>query len=226
MGHWRSWLARFHGMEEVKGSNPLCSTKIKMKNLKTISELAPNLPRYSYSIHNRQMEPVSLILVGRIADVIKQLEAAGWYISDKISIKSSAKSLWVSIADKSYRSGPMWPSFINGKQNSLGFEMPTKADTYRRRHHLRLWKTNYRLKKNSVWIGTISYDNGIGFIKHSFIPAHHISPNLQLEETYLAQTLNIFRPLYVKVSKPEMGHINTGDAYVWDGKALVLDLSK
>lgn|GEM_PF-998884 len=25
-GHWRSWLARFHGMEEVKGSNPLCST--------------------------------------------------------------------------------------------------------------------------------------------------------------------------------------------------------
>jgi uncharacterized membrane protein len=28
MGHWRSWLARFHGMEEVKGSNPLCSTKI------------------------------------------------------------------------------------------------------------------------------------------------------------------------------------------------------
>jgi hypothetical protein len=28
-GHWRSWLARFHGMEEVKGSNPLCSTNIE-----------------------------------------------------------------------------------------------------------------------------------------------------------------------------------------------------
>lgn len=26
MGHWRSWLARFHGMEEVIGSNPICST--------------------------------------------------------------------------------------------------------------------------------------------------------------------------------------------------------
>ncbi len=26
MGHWRSWLARFNGIEEVKGSNPLCST--------------------------------------------------------------------------------------------------------------------------------------------------------------------------------------------------------
>lgn len=25
-GHWRSWLARFHGMEEVIGSNPICST--------------------------------------------------------------------------------------------------------------------------------------------------------------------------------------------------------
>jgi UDP-N-acetylmuramyl pentapeptide synthase len=26
MGHWHSWLARFHGMEEVIGSNPICST--------------------------------------------------------------------------------------------------------------------------------------------------------------------------------------------------------
>jgi len=26
-GHWRSWLARFHGMEEVIGSNPICSTR-------------------------------------------------------------------------------------------------------------------------------------------------------------------------------------------------------
>ncbi len=25
-GHWHSWLARFHGMEEVIGSNPICST--------------------------------------------------------------------------------------------------------------------------------------------------------------------------------------------------------
>src|SRR3954471_5050768 len=30
-GHWRSWLARFHGMEEVKGSNPLCSTIFMLK---------------------------------------------------------------------------------------------------------------------------------------------------------------------------------------------------
>lgn len=28
-GHWRSWLARFHGMEEVIGSNPICSTIFK-----------------------------------------------------------------------------------------------------------------------------------------------------------------------------------------------------
>ena len=27
MGHWHSWLARIHGMDEVIGSNPICSTK-------------------------------------------------------------------------------------------------------------------------------------------------------------------------------------------------------
>ena len=41
-GPWRSWLARFHGMEEVTGSNPVGSTKhtlmTKKKAPKKISQ--------------------------------------------------------------------------------------------------------------------------------------------------------------------------------------------
>jgi hypothetical protein len=28
VGHWRSWLARLDGIEEVIGSNPICSTTL------------------------------------------------------------------------------------------------------------------------------------------------------------------------------------------------------
>ncbi len=197
-----------------------------MKKYKLLEKLIPVLPRYSYSIHKRQMEPICLILLGTKPSITYHLEEAGWQLADKISAITVVKSAWATIADKSYRHGPMWPSFINGKQNSLGFEMPTNSDTYRRRHHLRLWKTKYRLGKNRVWIGTISYDRGTGFIRHSPIPAHHISPNLEMEEEYLSRTLDIMKPLYAKLSKPEKGIINTGDPYVWDGKAIVLDLAK
>jgi hypothetical protein len=127
--------------------------------------------------------------------------------------------------DSSYRSGPMWPSFVNGKPNNFGFEMPTKSDTYRRRHHLRLWKTHFNVGSRPVWVGTISYDKGIGFIKHRPIPAHHISSNLEVESAYLARTLRVLKPVYVSLAKPEKGFINTGDPYVWNGRALVVDLS-
>jgi len=107
----------------------------------------------------------------------------------------------------------------------MGFEMPTQSDTYRRRHHLRIWKTRYFLKRQRVWVGTLSYDSGVGFIKHSFIPAHHISPSLELESQYLTRTLHILKPVSARLSKPESGKINTGDSYIWNGRALILDFS-
>lgn len=197
-----------------------------MKNKNQIENLAHQLPRYSYSLHGKQMEPITLIYIGSKGDIKNHLGKAGWALSDKISILSTLKCFWASLANRTYRTGPMWPSFIKGKQNSMGFEMPTQSDTYRRRHHLRIWKTRYHLGKEQVWVGTISYDRGIGFIRHSPIPAHHISPNMKNEEEYLARTLDLLKTVYIRLSKSEKGVINTGDPYIWDGKALVLDLSQ
>jgi hypothetical protein len=74
-------------------------------------------------------------------------------------------------------------------------------------------------------VGTLSYDRGIGHFKGSLLPTHHICSKLNSEENFLARSLRIPRPLYARLGHKEIGHINTGDPYIWDGKALVLDLS-
>jgi hypothetical protein len=48
MGHWRSWLARFHGMEEVIGSNPICSTRINYEG--TYGDMKLQIPNKVYEI--------------------------------------------------------------------------------------------------------------------------------------------------------------------------------
>jgi hypothetical protein len=192
---------------------------------KKLKHILKNLPRYSFSVHKKQMEPVTLIILGDKPHITKNLEDAGWYKAAKIGFSTTIKSAFATIFNKSYRTGPMWPAYINGRKHRMGFEKPTESDTYRRRHHMRLWRTRFHWHGKTVWIGTISYDRSVGFMNHNPLPTHHISPGLKNEEDYLAHTLKSLKPIYLRLAAPEKGVINTGDAYVWDGKVLVLNLA-
>jgi hypothetical protein len=196
------------------------------KKHKNYQELASYIPRHSYSLHSKQMEPVSLIIIGSRRQILSNFNAAGWYLADNISSLTTLKSAFATLLNSSYRKGPMWPSYLYGRKNQMGLQRPTRADTYRRRHHLRLWKTSLKMNKNRVWAGTISYDRGVGHLKNSLLPIHHISSKLNSEDNFLARTLRIAAPVYIEMGHPEKGHINTGDPYIWDGRALVLDFSR
>ena len=195
------------------------------KTYKNITDLVKDLPHHSYSIHGKQMEPITLIIIGNKKSLLNAFTEAGWYLADSINFISSLRSAVVTILNSSYHSGPMWPSFFRGKQHQLGFERPTRSDTYRRRHHLRLWQCGKLANKTAIWAGTLSYDRSVGRFKGSLLPTHHISTRLASEENFLARTFRVVRPKYTRIGHREMGHINTGDPYIWDGKALVLDLS-
>jgi hypothetical protein len=74
-------------------------------------------------------------------------------------------------------------------------------------------------------VGTLSYDRGVGFDKNNFRPTHHINPSLIHEEGFLARNLGLKDPKYVTLAEPEEGIMADGDKYLWDGKALVVDMS-
>ena len=182
------------------------------------------MPKHSYSRDARPMEPVNLIVIGNKRFLTSHFKDHGWYRADKIGAVSLSKALVAAIFNRSYRAGPISDSYLAGHHFTLAFEKPTKADTFRRRHHLRLWRTPYKIMGRRVWAGTVSYDRAVGTYE-GVLPTHHIAPTLSWEESFLATSLGIHRPRHLTLDESYNGELNNGDTYDYDGKALVLDLS-
>lgn len=170
------------------------------------------------------MEPVNLVVTGHLNEIRHQLEEHGWFVAEDQTFKSFWHSLYSTFLKKPYPNGPMNPSFI-GKhhRHDIAFERPTYHNNYRQRHHLRLWRTRFKLGKKRIWIGILSFDKGIG-IGHG-LPTHHIDPALLWEEKFLAHCLGINQPVFVRLDEHQRGYVSNGDPYVYDGRALVLEFN-
>ncbi|MGH7156787.1 MAG: LssY C-terminal domain-containing protein [Candidatus Saccharimonadales bacterium] len=196
------------------------------RRYQSIDDLVPLITIHSYSKDHVLSSPVSLIVVGRKSLIIKSFQQHGWFLAEQINPISAVRAGLATFFNLSYHKGPMYDSYVDGRPHVLGFEKPTQTDSFRRRHHLRLWKTRYYLNHKPVWIGTISYDRGVGLKKGSLLPIHHTNPTLRLEEDFLAKTFGVQKPIYVVLSRKESGTMYSGDSYIWDGQALLIEIDK
>ncbi len=169
------------------------------------------------------MEPVNLVIIGDKRSLTRHFEQHGWYRADKVGAISLSKAIAAAVFNRSYRKGPMADSFIQGHHYAMAYERPTRSNTYRRRHHLRLWRTSLKNSGRRIWVGTVSYDRSAG-AHQGVLPTHHISPTLSWDEEFLASSLGVKKPAYIKLDRPYEARLNQGDPYDYDGRALVLDL--
>ncbi len=56
--------------------------KTKTKNLE---DLISRLPKHSYSLTHKQMEPINLIIIGKQHELVKHFKLHGWYMPNKQS---------------------------------------------------------------------------------------------------------------------------------------------
>ena len=93
------------------------------------------------------------------------------------------------VLDRPYHDAPVSPLFYEGKKEQFAFEKPDgrSAD---RRHHVRLWLV---LEKGTdgrpVWIGSITFDRGVGLSHDTGQDTHHIAPNIDAERDLLMRDL-------------------------------------
>jgi len=192
---------------------------------KKLADIISELPIRTYSFRGRSSEPVNLIILGSKRQIQENFIKNGWYPAVGLNLRSALHGIVAALVNLSFPTGPVGTLYINRKPQLLAFQKPTKSNTFRRRHHLRLWKVNFRIGTSQVWIGMLSYDRSAGHYKNSLMPTHHISPSLISEENYLADTFQIKNPVFIKLSEPENGSTSNGDHYYWDGRALLIDLS-
>jgi len=171
-------------------------------------------------------------LVGSKEDILRAMDAAGWFPSDPITLRTSIEIVGSVALDRPYHDAPVSPLYYGGKKEQLAFEKPDgrSAD---KRHHVRLWLV---LEKGTddrpVWLGSVTFDRGVGLSHDTGQVTHHIGPDIDAERHLLMQDLEnagmVQTFFQISGTGPTLlGRNGEGDPYYTDGEidvaSLVLD---
>src|SRR6201985_2361354 len=98
-----------------------------------------SLPMVTYTGTGIPGDALNVGLVGSEEDVLRAMQAAGWFPADPVTLRSSIEIVGSVVLDRPYHDAPVSPLYYDGKKEQLAFEKPDgkSAD---RRHHVRLWQ--------------------------------------------------------------------------------------
>jgi hypothetical protein len=168
-------------------------------------------------------------LVGSKEDIIRAMHEAEWFPADPITLRSSIDIIGSVVLDRPYHDAPVSPLYYDGKTQQLAFEKPDgrSAD---KRHHVRLWLV---LEKGTdgrpVWLGSITFDRGVGLSHDTGQVTHHIGPNIDAERDLLMGDLRAAGMVktFFQISgigPTLLARNGEGDPYHTDGEIDVADL--
>jgi hypothetical protein len=183
------------------------------------------IPAWSESILGTPEEPISLVLLAPDeATVVDTFAKAGWRRAEQLgfgTLSHAALAAWLNRTDAT---APVTPAFWNGRPNDLAFEAAVPDQGLRQRHHARLWATGFRTPEEQlIFVGTASLENGL-----KWGLTHRIDPNIDAERDRLAgdleKTGSTVTETPIQMVIPVLGQNLTGDPFVTDGQAVVLQI--
>ena len=66
--------------------------------------------------------------------------------------------------------------YLFGRVQDYSYALPDPEATVTRRHHLRIWKTNYTLNGTPIWAAAATHDVSIEYAKGGHLINHRIDP--------------------------------------------------
>lgn len=171
-------------------------------------------------------DPLNVGLVGSKEDVLCAMHAASWYPADPITLRSSIEIVGSVLLDRPYRDAPVSPLYYDNKRENLAFEKPVgrSAD---RRHHVRFWEVLDRGEEGrAVWLGSVTFDRGVGLSHDDARITHHIAPDIDAERDLLADDLKaakVVTAIYeiTGIGPTLDGRNGEGDRYYTDGEIKI-----
>ncbi|ELA6640698.1 LssY C-terminal domain-containing protein, partial [Vibrio alginolyticus] len=119
---------------------------------------------------------------------------------------------------------PVSDLFWNNVPQELAFQLP---GSLLKRSHIRWWQAGIDMETNKkIWVGALSYDNGLSLTPYSGIVTilHRVNPDVDKERDKLAQQLRAAVPskkvALINYSKPVA--LDENHDYFTDGRVLVI----
>ena len=125
---------------------------------------------------------------------------------------------------------PMARFYMFGRVQDYAYSLPEPGAIVSRRHHIRIWKTDYTSKGVPIWAGAATFDDAIAFLKGGRIINHTIDPHVDTERDFVGTDLAHTSPLqhqYLQSDNPVYeAQTVSGQAYHSDSRILMLDLRR
>ena len=184
------------------------------------------LPMVTRTAQGIPGDAINVGLVGSKDDVLCAMHAAGWYPADPITLRSSLAIVGSVVLDRPYRDAPVSSLYYQGRAEDLAFEKPDgrSAD---RRQHVRFWEVLKRGDEGRpVWLGSATFDRGVGLSHLTAQVTHHIAPDIDAERDQLTADLKaakVVEAIYeVSGVGPTLnGRNGEGDRYYTDGEIKI-----
>jgi hypothetical protein len=171
-------------------------------------------------------DPINVGLIGSKENVLRAFAAAKWDPADAITLRSSIEIGASVVLDRPYPDAPVSTLLYEGRRQDLAFEKPIgkSAD---QRHHIRLWLTSADAEDGKPrWLGSASFDRGVGLSHDTGQITHHIGPDVDAERDTVILDLSNAGMLSRQYQIPGRGPTTSGrngggDPYFTDGMVTV-----
>ena len=119
--------------------------------------------------------------------------------------------------------------YMFGRVQDYSYALPEPDAIMSRRHHLRIWKTQYTVDDSPIWVGAATHDVAIEFGKRGHLINHTIDPYVDQERDFigadLMQTHLVQYEEYLNGESPVFeAQTSSGADYYSDSRILLLDL--
>ncbi len=175
-------------------------------------------------------DAVNVALIGTEQQVRDAFARSGWFAVDADRNTAILHGLLSTLNREPYREVPMSSLYLFGRTQDLSF---ARGDTLRiaaERHHVRLWKTEYVIGGEPLWLGSATFDNGFEHDSRNGRITHSIAPAIDEEREFIRESFassgSYSSGAYVTPALPvREATTATGASFHSDGKMLVLQLN-
>lgn len=147
-------------------------------------------PRITTTSDGHPGDPLNVGIIGSDEDLKRVMRAAGWFQADRLGLRADLAIGADTVLSREYDQAPVSDLFLFGRKEDFAFEQPV-GNNPRHRHHVRFWKNaTVGDDGRAIWLGSASYDQGVGLSHTTGQVTHHISAMVDQERDHVALTLS------------------------------------
>lgn len=212
----------------ISGSSIMPTEKLlaTKNDASELGEMIHFLPPRTVDGLGRDGDMLNLIFVAKQNDLEDAFARAGWIKTEKTRLPA----FWhLAMQRWHYAKLPMRTLYVFGRTQDYSYALPDSTSVVSRRHHLRIWKTDYEVDGNPIWVAAATHDISIQIQLRKLRMFHRIDPQIDAERDFIAGNLSetklVTHQEYLHCVDPVFkGETATGGAYYSDSRMLLVEL--